>query len=162
MAFCSSAAMAEVTPSDAEVATLVGVLESRGCLIADYNDYSILEDSKLDADVANAIIAKLVETGEISFGDEGMVLKTPGCLAGKAEVAPATEETATAAAPDRAAFVALMEAHGCKLSFDEAETVLSGAGFTPQNANGMMEAMAAKGELELGEDAMTLKTGTCQ
>jgi hypothetical protein len=159
----SPAAMAEVAPTDADVAALVAALETRGCLVVDYNDPAILEESKLDSDVANAIIAKLVESGEISFVEDGMQLKTPNCVADFAAVAPdAPSEPIPAGTPDQAAFVALMEAHDCKLSFDEAGTVLEAAGFTPENANPMMEAMAAEGQLELGQNEMTLKSGNCQ
>lgn len=157
------AAMAEVVPSDADVAALVAALESRGCLVVDYNDPAILEESKLDSDVANAIIAKMVESGEISFVEDGMQLKTPNCVADSAaEASDAAPEPVPSGAPDQAAFVALMEAHDCKLSYDEAGSVLEAAGFTPENANPMMEAMAADGQLELGQIEMTLKSGNCK
>ena len=162
VALWASAGMAEVVPSDADVATLVGVLESRGCLIVDYNDQAILDESKLDVDVANAVIAKLVDTGEISFVDGGMQLKTPGCQGGTAAAdATATTKPEASAGPDRAAFVALMEAHDCKLAFEDAEKVLTEAGFTQETANPIMEAMAAEGQLELGQNEMTIKSGNC-
>jgi len=148
-------ANAEVKPSDADVAAVIAVVEANGCVVKAYDDPVLLQESKIDAETAMVVIGSLVENSTISVTHDVMRLTTPACLV-TADAAP------SAPVPERAAFVALLEAHDCKLAFADAEKLFSEAGFTPQTANAIADALAAEGQLELGPNEMTLKSGNCQ
>ena len=138
----------DVVPSDADVAALVGVIEARGCVLKDKNDETVLTESKLSQDLAHAVVQKLIDEGKAAIVDDELHLMTGAC-------------PAAAPALDRAAFVALVEANGCKLSGDEADKVLRPAGFTPDNTNTIVQSLMEEGLATVQDGVFTLKTGNC-
>ena len=138
----------DVVPTDADVAAFVGAIEARGCVLKDKNDENVLTESKLSQDLAHAVVQKLIDEGKAALVDDELHLMTGAC-------------PAAAPALDRAAFVALVEANGCKLTGEQADKVLRPAGFTPDNTNTIIQSLMDEGLASVEDGVFTLKTGNC-
>ncbi len=76
---CAPAAMADVTPSDADIATMIQVLEARGCVVHDKNDASVLEDTRMTSKRAYATVSVLLQDGRAVIVNDELHLKTGAC-----------------------------------------------------------------------------------
>ena len=146
--------LAEETVTDADIASLVAAIETRGCVLASSNDPTLLEDSNLSQETMLAAANALLASGKASVVYDQLVLLTDKC--------PALDETTTEALkPDRARFITVVEVNGCKMTNDEADALLPKAGFTPEVAGPIVEGLLAEGLAVMDETEFTLKTGKC-
>jgi hypothetical protein len=76
---CAPAAMADVAASDADIATMIKVLEARGCVVHDKNDASVLEDTRMTSKRAYATVSVLLQDGRAVIVNNELHLKTGAC-----------------------------------------------------------------------------------
>ena len=149
--------LADGAPSDADIAAFVAVAEARGCVIESPTDPTLLADTKLSADVVMQAARALIAQGKAAVVADKLHLLTANCPA-LADSAKPAKPTPT---PDRAAFIAALEANGCKMTKAEANVLLPKAGFTPQSSGPIVQDLIAEGLAVVDDTTFTLKTGKC-
>lgn len=76
---CASPVLADEPAPEADIASLVAVVEARGCIIHDKNDLTILDASGLTPEKAHAAVARMLSDGRAEIINDELHLRTGSC-----------------------------------------------------------------------------------